>query len=167
MRRSVSLLTLTAVTAFIFVGCAGPERKFGRGMNNVTEIARMGELRRSVEQTAIWDGAEVSYTTGFIRGLNRTLVRTGIGVYEIVTFPLPPYHALMTSTNRLYPDFSIRNSGYPWGGMVLPEDPVFPDNYRPTLMSDSLFSTDTSLGFSGGDVAPMVPGSRFHIFDNY
>lgn len=165
MRIALSLLSLIAVGAF--AGCAGPERKFGRGMNNVTEIARGGEFRRSVEQTAIWEGPEASYTIGFIRGINRTLVRTGIGIYEVVTAPLPPYGPLMTSTNRLYPDFSIRNSNYPWGGMVLPEDPVFPDNYRPTLLSDSLFSTDTSLGFSGGDVAPMVPGSRFHIFDNY
>jgi putative exosortase-associated protein (TIGR04073 family) len=164
MRRSVSLLALIAVT--ISVGCAGPERKFGRGLNNITEVARGGEFRRSVEQTAIWEGPEAAYTTGFIRGINRTVVRTAIGAYELVTAPLPPYGPLMTSTNRLYPDFSIRNSNYPWGGMVLPEDPVFPDNARPGLLSDSLFSTDTSLGFSGGDVAPMVPGSRFHIFDN-
>jgi len=167
MRKSISLLVVVIVITFIFAGCAGPERKFGRGMNNVTEVVRLGELRRSMEQTAIWDGPEASYTVGFVRGLNRTVIRTGIGAYEMVTFLLPPYRALMTSTNRIYPDFSIRNSNYPWGGMVLPEFPVFPDNYHPTLMSDSLFATDTSLGFSSGDVAPMVPGSRFHIFDNY
>jgi len=165
MRIALSLLALIAVLAF--TGCAGPERKFGRGMNNLTEVVRGGELRRSVEQTALWEGPEASYTIGFIRGLNRTVVRTAIGAYEVVSAPFPPYGPLLTSTNRLYPDYSIRNSSFPWGGMVLPEDPVFPDNYRPTLMSDSLFSTDTSLGFSGGDVAPMVPGSRFHIFDNY
>jgi putative exosortase-associated protein (TIGR04073 family) len=165
MRIALSLLALIAVLAF--TGCAGPERKFGRGMNNLTEIVRGGELRRSVEQTALWEGPEASYTIGFIRGFNRTMARTGIGVYEVVTAPFPPYGPLLTSTNRLYPDYSIRNSSFPWGGMVLPEDPVFPDNYRPTLMSDSLFATDTSLGFSGGDVAPMIPGSRFHIFDNY
>jgi len=165
MRIALSLLALIAVLAF--TGCAGPERKFGRGMNNLTEVVRGGELRRSVEQTALWEGPEASYTIGFIRGLNRTVVRTAIGAYEVVSAPFPPYGPLLTSTNRLYPDYSIRNSSFPWGGMVLPEDPVFPDNYRPTLMSDSLFSTDTSLGFSGGDVAPMIPGSRFHIFDNY
>ena len=165
MRIAISFLALIAVGAFC--GCAGPGQKLGRGINNMTEFARGGEMRRSIEQTAIWEGPEAATTTGFIRGLNRSVVRTGIGIYEVVTAPLPPYHALMTSTNRLYPDFSIRNSSFPWGGMVLPEDPVYPDSYRPTLMSDSLFSTDTSLGFSGGDVAPMVPGSRFHIFDNY
>jgi putative exosortase-associated protein (TIGR04073 family) len=165
MRSFVTFVALITVVALI--GCAGPERKFGRGMNNFTEIARNGELRRSIEQTAIWEGPEAAYTIGFVRGLNRTVARTAIGAYEIVTAPFPPYGALLTSTNRLYPDYSIRNSSFPWGGMVLPEDPVFPDNYRPTLISDSLFATDTSLGFSGGDVAPMIPGSRFHIFDNY
>ena len=165
IRISTPLLALIAVLAF--TGCAGPERKFGRGINNFTEIARGGELRRSMEQTAIWEGPEVSYTTGFFRGLNRSVVRTAIGAYEVITAPFPPYGPMLTSTNRLYPDFSIRNTSFPWGGMVLPEDPVYSDNYRPTLISDSLFATDTSLGFSGGDVAPMVPGSRFHIFENY
>ena len=163
MRNFVSLLSLVIV--LIFTGCAGPGHKFGRGINNMTEFARGGELRRSMEQTGIWEGPEAAYTTGFLRGLNRSIVRTGVGIYEVVSAPFPPYHPLMTSTNRLYPDFSIRNSTTPWGGMVLPEDPVYPSNYRPEIMSDTLFSTDTSLGFSGGDVAPMVPGSRFHIFE--
>jgi hypothetical protein len=43
-------------------------------------------------------------------------------------------------------------------------DPVFPESYKPGLLSDSLFDTDTYSGFSGGDVAPWVPGSRFSIF---
>jgi hypothetical protein len=50
--------------------------------------------------------------------------------------------------------------------MVLSEYPTYPDSYRPGLMSDSIFSTDTSLGFSGGDIAPMIQGSRFRVFDN-
>ena len=52
------------------------------------------------------------------------------------------------------------------GGIVLPENPVYPENYQPSLLSDSIFDTDTSLGFSGGDVFPFVQGSRFRIFDN-
>ena len=146
-------------------GCAGPERKLGRGINNVTEFVRGGEIRRSMEQTALWDGNDVAYATGFIRGLHRSLTRTVIGAYEIATAPLPPYDPLLTSTNRIYPDFAVRNKTYPWGGMVLPEDPVYPDNYKPGIFSDSIFTTSTALGFGGGDVAPMVPGSRFKIFE--
>jgi len=36
-------------------GCAGPEKKFGRGMNNLLEIVRMGDMRRTMEQTALFD----------------------------------------------------------------------------------------------------------------
>jgi len=154
------------VCAVALAGCAGPERKFGRGLNNVLEFTRGGEIRRSMEQTALWDGTEAGYTTGLIRGINRSLVRTAVGAYEVVTAPFPPYRPLLTSTNHIYPDFSVRNSSYPWGGMVLPENGVFPANYTPSLLSDSIFATDTSLGFSGGDVMPFVQGSRFRIFDN-
>jgi putative exosortase-associated protein (TIGR04073 family) len=163
--RAAFLFASLALAA-IFCGCAGPERKFGRGMYNVTELVRGGEMRRSMEQTALWEGPDSAYTTGFIRGLNRSITRTAIGAYEVVTAPFPPYGPLLTSTNRIYPDFAIRNQKYPWGGMVLPEYPVYPDAYKPGVLADSVFATDTALGFGGGDVAPMVPGSRFKVFDN-
>ncbi len=107
----------------------------------------MGELRRSMEQTALFDGPDAAYTTGFIRGLNRTLARTGLGVYEMVTAPIPPYDPLLTT--------------------YLAPGTVYPDSYKPSMVEDSSFSTDTNLGFGGGDVAPMVPGSRFRIFDTH
>jgi len=163
MRTSLTLLGL--ITIVVLSGCAGPERKLGRGINNVTEFVRGGEIRRSMEQTALWDGNDVAYTTGFIRGFHRSLARTAIGAYEIITAPLPPYSPLLTSTNRIYPDFAARNKKYPWGGMVLPEDPVYPENYKPSILADSIFWTGNSLGFSGGDVAPMIPGSRFKIYE--
>ena len=164
MRIVVSLLS--AGLALMFTGCAGPERKLGRGFNNLTEIARMGEMRRSVEQTVLWDSSTAGITTGFFRGFNRTVTRTAVGVYEVATFPLPPYGPVLTPKYKLYPDPSVRTTASPWGGLKLPERPVSPDSYRPNLISDALFSTDTSLGFSGGDVAPLIPGSRFRIFDN-
>ena len=155
-----------AGAAALLVGCAGPEKKLGRGLLNVTEFTRGGELHRSMEQTYLWENTDSTYTTGLIRGMNRSLARTGIGIYEIVTAPFPPYGPLLTSTNRIYPDPNVRNKTFPWGGMVLSEYPTYPDSYRPGIIADSIFQTDTSLGFSGGDVAPMVPGSRFRIFDN-
>ena len=86
------------------------------------------------------------YTTGFVRGFDRSVARTALGVYEIVTFPLPPYHPMFTS--------------------YLTPEPVYPGSYKPGLISDTLFDTDTYMGFSGGDVAPFIPGSRFKVFDN-
>jgi putative exosortase-associated protein (TIGR04073 family) len=131
-----------AAAAVVLTGCAGPERKFSRGLGNVTEFARLGEFRRSIEQTALWDGTEQAYTLGVMRGINRSLVRTGVGLYEIVTFPIPDYDPVF-----------------------LPEHPVYPDANRPNFISDPSWGPDSHLGFSGGDIAPGIPGSRFRIFD--
>ena len=147
MRKTFSLLAVVALGALMATGCANTERKFGRGMANLVEPLRLGEMRRTMEQTALFDGPDVSYTAGFIRGLNRTLARTGIGVYEVVTAPIPPYDPVCTD--------------------YLSPNPVYPDNYTPTLVEDTSFSTDTNLGFGGGDVIPFVAGSRFRIFDTH
>jgi putative exosortase-associated protein (TIGR04073 family) len=164
MRTSFIIAAGTLI--LVGVGCAGPERKLGRGITNLTEFTRLGELNRSVEQSAVWDGPTTAYTTGFMRGINRSLARTLVGAYEVVTFPIPSYEPHFAPKSRLYPDASIRTYTEPYGGLALSEKPVYPDAYKPGLFSDSIFSTDTSLGFSGGDVAPMIPGSRFRIFED-
>lgn len=146
MRKIISLLVVLTLATLVS-GCANVERKFGRGMNNTLEILRMGEFRRTMEQTALFDSPDVAYTTGFIRGLNRSLARTGLGVYEMVTAPIPPYHPIFTD--------------------YLAPEPVYPDNYTPSLLADSMFATDTYMGFSGGDIAPLIPGSRFRIFTEH
>src|ERR1043165_2683537 len=87
MRTGVTLIT--AALALAVGGCAGPARKLGRGLNNLTELVRGGEIHRSMEQTALWDGADDAYTTGFFRGFSRSMTRTAIGAYEVVTFPFP------------------------------------------------------------------------------
>jgi putative exosortase-associated protein (TIGR04073 family) len=140
------ILAVAAVAALFTSGCAGPEEKLGRGMRNTYEIVRMGEMRRTIEQTAVFDSPEAGFTTGVIRGFDRSLARTGIGIYEIATAPLPPYGPVFTKHFK--------------------PEPVYPESYQPNLLSDSLFDTDTYTGYSGGDVAPWLPGSRFSIFPN-
>ena len=100
-----------------------------------------------MEQTGLFEGPDSAYGYGFVRGINRTFARTGIGVYEVVTAPFPPYDAVYTD--------------------YFAPGPVYPDSYVPNLLEDSMFSTDTNLGYSGGDIMPMVPGSRFRIFDSH
>jgi putative exosortase-associated protein (TIGR04073 family) len=146
MHNALSFLGMAGLAALLASGCAGPESKLGRGMSNVYEVARGGELRQTMEQTAVFDSPDAGYTTGFIRGFDRSMARTGVGLYEVITFPFPPYHPVFTK--------------------YLAPEAVYPDNYKPGLLSDSLFDTDTYVGFSSGDVAPLVPGSRFHVFDN-
>jgi putative exosortase-associated protein (TIGR04073 family) len=147
MRNKVPLLATVFITGLLAAGCANTEQKFGRGMSNMFEIVRTGEMRRTMEQTALFDGPDTGYTMGFVRGLNRSLARTGVGIYEVVTAPLPPYHPVFTD--------------------YLAPNPVYPDNYTPGLVEDSLWATDSNLGFAGGDIAPFFPGSRFRIFDNH
>ena len=145
MRRSLALTVSALALTFLVTGCAGPEKKLGRGMSNLMEIVRWGECRRSVEQTAVFHSPEEGYSRGFVTGVNRTLARTGVGIYEIITFPIPSYDPVFTD--------------------YLTPNPVYPDSYRPTLLADQNLATDTSVGFSGGNVLPIMPGNRFHIFE--
>lgn len=138
--RFTKLLPALAGVIVLLTGCASAEMKLGRGINNLTEPFRLGELQRSYEQSYLWDGSDVAGTTGVIHGINRTIGRTAVGLVEVVTFPIPtdPYFK--------------------------PVHPVYPDSYKPGPLSTSTLQTDTALGFdSQGDVAPMFPGSRFRV----
>ena len=147
MRNLFSSIIPFLGLALLVSGCAGPEEKLGRGVNNLTEITRLGELRRSIEQTSVLDNRDLAYTTGLFHGIDLTAARTAAGFYEVATFPFP---------NRKPENF---------GPVFYPENPVSPDSYKPNWYSDQMTSPDTALGFGGGDIAPFVPGSRFHIFD--
>ncbi len=146
MVKSISILGSVVLLAVLATGCAGTEKKLGRGMNNIYEPIRLAEMRRSIEQTSYENPATANYNTGVIRGLNRTLARTGVGIYEIITAPFPPYDPVFTD--------------------YLSPNPQYPDSYKPGIFEDSIFDTDTSVGYSGGEVAPFIPGSRFRVFDN-
>jgi putative exosortase-associated protein (TIGR04073 family) len=147
----MKVLLSVFVIAFLAVGCSvpGTERKFGRGLANATEFARLGEIRRSMEQTAVLKNPDTAYTAGFFHGLNRSLARTGVGIYEMATAPLPN-------------DWTTKD----YGPIFRPEGTVYPDSYKPHWIADEFVSPDAALGFAGGDVMPFVPGSRFRIFDN-
>lgn len=143
--RKLTFLFAAAVACVVFTGCSGPEHKLARGLNNTMEIVRWGDMRRSVEQNAVFSHPDVDYTYGAIHGFDKSVSRIGVGLYEVLTFPFPSYDPICT--NYLSPN------------------PQYPDSYKPGLISDSTFDTDTYTGFSGGDVMPFVPGSRFKIFD--
>jgi putative exosortase-associated protein (TIGR04073 family) len=148
MLNKISVLWPVVVLSCLVAGCAGPEQKLGRGMNNLGEFARGGEMRRSFEQTAVFGSPDQSFTTGLFHGFDRSIERTFAGAYEVLTFPIPNH----------------KSGNY--GPVLFPSDPVYPDSYKPNWLSDAITSPDTSLGFAGGDIAPIIPGSRFHVFDN-
>ena len=147
MLKTFPLLAALAIAGALVSGCANTEKKLGRGMSNMTEVIRLGEMRRSIEQTALFEQPGGHYATGFVRGLNKTLARTGVGIYEVITCPIPPYDPVFTD--------------------YLSPNPQYPDNYRPDIIDDTMFATDNNMGFSGGDLFPYVPGSRFKVFDTH
>ena len=155
--RKILIPFAAVAVVFLAAGCTGPEQKLGRGLSNTFEIVRLGELRRSVELNAVEPWPGTGYY-GFIHGIDRSLERTGLGLAETVTFPIPTptYKAMCPSFYEVAPGMEDLPVG----------DPVFPESYKPGLLSDRLFDTDTYTGFSGGDVAPWIPGSRFSIFPN-
>jgi hypothetical protein len=69
-----------------------------------------------------------------------------LGVIEVATFPLPPYDPVLTK--------------------YYSADPAYPASYKPELFSNPMIYTDTYTGFTGGDVAPFIIGSRFQVFEN-
>lgn len=145
MRKSLYLLGSFTLLALLGVGCAGPEQKFGRGVGNMTEIARGNEFERSVEQGGLFQGTDVGFHTGVVRGINHTLARTGVGIYEVITAPFPPYGPIFTD--------------------YISPRPLYPDSFHPRKWADPIFGADSQLGFNGGDVAPWFPGARFRVFD--
>lgn len=170
MRKPLFFSALVAVSALLFAGCSGPSYKLGRGINNMTEFARGGDMRRSMEQAALWHGPDAAYTAGFIEGINRSFMRTLLGVAEVATFPIPTptYDAFYLTENAGKEDVYVGGplrSKQIFSIDFMTESPRYPDSYAPGLMSDSIFATDTALGYAAGDAFPFVPGSRFHVFD--
>jgi putative exosortase-associated protein (TIGR04073 family) len=152
MRISLLTLASTAAVALFVSGCAGPEQKLGRGFSNTFEVVRGGEMSRSIEQTTLFNSPDAGYTGGVVTGFDRTLARTGLGIWEIVTFPIPNHS-----------DAYGANYG-PLATHYLSPNPAYPDSYKPTWpANDSRLETDTCLEFSGGDIAPWFPGSRFSV----
>jgi putative exosortase-associated protein (TIGR04073 family) len=144
MRNILPLLALLAIAAMLTSGCAGPEAKLGRGIRNSCEIVRLGGLRTSVEQTTVWNSPEEGCTTGVIKGVDLSLARTGVGLFEVLTFPFPPYHPVCTK--------------------YLSPLPTYPDSDVINIPDDPLYHTDQNIGFSTGTSLGFVPGSQFDVF---
>ncbi len=169
MSKSMRFLPVLMVPALV-VGCAGPEKKLGRGLSNMSEFARGGEISRSVEQTTLWEGTQKGNTVGFIRGFNRSVARTAIGVAEVATFFAPwpksggwTYDAVYTPDGPMYPDYSMTTYTEPFGGMRLTEYGATPDSYNHSYPATGAMDTDGEMGITGGSILPFYPFGKFQL----
>jgi putative exosortase-associated protein (TIGR04073 family) len=146
MFKKTSSLGALLLVAALVAGCAGAQNKLGRGINNSLEPIRLADWRRSVQQTMLYDSPNANYHTGMVRGFTKTMARTGVGLYEILTFPIPSYDPICTD--------------------YITPLPVYPDGLKPGLPDQPVFYPDTDLGFSGGTIGGFIPGGTFRVFDN-
>ena len=153
------MLLALSVAAALLTGCGAVERKLGRGMNNSMEIFRLGEMRRSIEQAGLFEGPDQAFSYGLVRGVGRTFARTAIGFSEVFTAPFPPYDPYF------FPEKWFRDPTTKLASEPFSVNPPYPDTYQPRLFSDTIFHTDSRIGFGGGEIIPLVPGSRFRVFE--
>lgn len=65
----------------------GPAKKLGRGLGNI--LTGWVELPKNIYDTSVEENILSGLTMGLAKGVGMTIVRTGAGVYEVVTFPFP------------------------------------------------------------------------------
>jgi len=64
-----------------------PAKKLGRGLGNI--LTGWVELPKNIYDTSVEENVLAGITMGLMKGVGMTIVRTGAGVYETVTFPFP------------------------------------------------------------------------------
>ena len=64
-----------------------PAKKLGRGLANI--LTGWVELPKNIYETSVEENVLSGLTMGLAKGVGMTIVRTGAGVYEAVTFPFP------------------------------------------------------------------------------
>lgn len=64
-----------------------PLKKLGRGLANI--LTGWVELPKNIYETSVEENVLSGITMGLAKGIGMTIVRTGAGVYETITFPFP------------------------------------------------------------------------------
>lgn len=65
----------------------GPTRKLGRGISNV--LFGWSELPTTVARINEREGNSAAASYGVVRGVGRSFARFGVGIYEVLLWPLP------------------------------------------------------------------------------
>src|SRR5262245_57849367 len=62
-------------------------RKLGRGLANT--LFGVAEIPIQVQRTLEQEGSGAAITYGVCKGIGHFFMREGVGIYEIITFPIP------------------------------------------------------------------------------
>ena len=87
--RKIIILVLVIAMVGMATQCYAqdPAKKLGRGLANV--LTGWVELPKNIYDTSVEENILSGLTMGLAKGVGMTVVRTGAGVYEAVTFPFP------------------------------------------------------------------------------
>lgn len=67
----------------------GPTRKLGRGIANV--LYGWSEIPYQIDYINAREGSAAAASYGVVRGVGRTVARFGVGIYEILFWPIPAW----------------------------------------------------------------------------
>jgi putative exosortase-associated protein (TIGR04073 family) len=99
------VISLSAFAGAEENGAWPPLEKLGRGVSNIVTFPL--EIGKNVGRTNDKNGTFAALTTGVLQGLGDALIRSVVGVYEVVTFalPIPPdYKPVLTD-----PEYFLEN----------------------------------------------------------
>ena len=110
MKRIIVLIAI--ISLFLTLGIRdafcdvdGAIKKLGRGGANLLTCPL--ELVKCVGDANYSDGPAAALTYGFAKGVYRTLLRAGVGIFELATFPFPfpkDYEPILTD-----PEFFLQD----------------------------------------------------------
>src|SRR6185437_4223030 len=86
----------------------GPTRKLGRGLSNL--VFGIAELPATIAQVNEREGNSAAAGYGVVRGLGRSGLRIGSGLFEVITFPFPNtarsyYPVLPSNFSRIHASY--------------------------------------------------------------
>ena len=120
-----TFLTAALVTGFAAACCAdiqdppsndyGPTRKLGRGLSNM--VFGWSEIPHTITTVNSHEGNSAAAGYGVVRGVGRGFARFGVGLYEVLLWPIPAYKGgylpIRRATSRGFTRVT-RNSRLSW-----------------------------------------------------
>jgi len=85
-----------------------PARKLGRGLANI--MYSSAEIGTTMVRVNDLEGNSAAWSYGVVKGINRMMMRIGVGVYEVATYPFPTHR--MSYRPVLKSNIPWVNNGY-------------------------------------------------------